>query len=421
MRRGHVRTLLGLLLIASAALGDSSPNVASAAVAPATIWSNPISPFTATGYGFGTYVGGCGGAPKRHTGRDLKAYVGQSIRAAANGKIHGTFFERGVGYTTLVVHSVPYEGTVISRYSHIRPRSGYGAGRIVSRGEVIGTVTNLGSNTHFAFNVYKHSYELWAWRGYLPTKYCGGDPPFPHYFVDPVRYLIVHSDVRAPVTRIGAKATVGSRRPYWTRGSWAVTFSCSDDRAGCMGTQYRLDGGPIKSAPRTLTLSAQGRRTLYYRSYDYHHNFEAWRAPYVLNIDRTLPAAQMQTASSTAFASSDLVQLDATASDPLGGSPAVASGVYAVRFSFCPAERASNAECQVAAGARTSSGWSGRPATELAPGAYEGWAVAEDACINVASSEHVFFTVLVASPAPTESPTPDASPAPDATGSPATI
>jgi hypothetical protein len=387
-------------LLALAALDHGATNVARAAVAPATIWSNPIAPFEATGYGFGTYVGWCGGVRKRHTGRDLKAYVGQQIRAAANGKVYGTFYERGVGWTTLVQHNVPYEGTVISRYSHIVPRSGYGAGRIVSRGEVIATVISLGSNTHFAFDVHAAPYDRWAWRGYLPSKPCGGDPAFPEHFVDPVRYLIVHSDTRTPTTRVAAKASAASHRVYWTKGNWTVTFTCSDDRAGCMRTQYRLDGGPITTAPKTLTLSGQGRRTLYYRSYDYHHNFEAWRGPYVLNIDRTAPSVELQTASSTAFASSELVRLDATASDPAGGSPAVASGVYAVRFYFCPAERASDAECQVVTGTRTSTGWSAQPSSALAPGAYEGWAVAEDVTINFGSSARIVFTVLVASPMP---------------------
>jgi hypothetical protein len=393
----RIHTLVALLALALVVSGHGAQQRAHAALAPATVWSNPISPFTYVGYGFGTYVGGCGGAPKRHTGRDLKASVGQQIRAAANGRIRGVFYERGVGYTTLVEHSVPYEGTIISRYSHVVPRSGYGAGRVVSRGEVIATIINLGSNTHFAFNVYAHPYELWAWRGYLPSKPCGGDPAFPGRFVDPVRYLIVHSDTRAPVTHIAPRPTIAAHRGGWTRGSWAVTFSCFDDKAGCLGTQYRLDGGPTTTAPKTLTIGKEGRRTLYYRSIDRHHNVEAWRGPLVLNVDRGAPVVELG-ATEPAFASSEFVELSATASDPATGSPLVASGVYAVRFVFC-GPNASGADCQVTNGTRTTSGWTGRPATELAPGAYEAWAIAEDWTGSVASSAHATFTVLAPEPA----------------------
>lgn len=394
--RARVRFASAAALIAFAILAPAAGvRQARASASPAAVWGYPISPFERVGYGFGTYVGSCGGGRKRHTGVDLKGTAGRQVRAAAEGTIHGTFFERGVGWTTLIRHSVPFEGTVISRYSHVTPRPGFGAGRIVSRGEVIATVYNLGSNTHFAFNVYAAPYDRWAWRGYLPERSCGGDPAFPGHFLDPTRYLAVHSDVRAPATRASAKPSVVSKRTAWTKGRWAVSFPCIDDRSGCRGTQYRLDEGSIASAPRTLHLDTPGRHTISFRSYDFHRNYEAWRGPIVLAIDRVSPTVSMQTGSSAAFVSGDFVRLDATASDPPAGSPAVASGVISVRFYFCPADRASDATCDVVAGTRTSNGWTAQPSRALEPGAYEGWAVGEDAVLNGGVSDHVTFAVLL--------------------------
>lgn len=378
------------MLLVIALTGLLSPvSQPAGAMASATTFRLPMSSWRSTGFTFGeVWLNSCGGKKKRHNGVDISADAGDTVRAAANGKVIGVSYESPWGYTMLVEHSVPDEGTVISRYAHVRPRSGYHTGRVVEKGERIATVYNLGANTHFAFGIFTGAYDRWAWRGALPQTRCGGDPAFPHRFVDPTRYVVVHSDVKPPRTKASAAASVAGTAG-WTRGRWTARFRCRDDASGCRKTQYRLDGGAVTSAPSRLRLEGEGRHVLRYRSIDVRGNVESW-GRVVLGVDKTGPAVSIEEPHPGVFVHDEDVRLVAQASDAIVGSPPGTSGLRGVRFYFCPIHEEDGA-CIIASGVREAGRWAGSPSTPLERGAYRGWAQATDRAGNVTASGFVPF------------------------------
>ena len=66
------------------------------------------------------------------------------MRAPANGTIRGTMDLGSIGSAVLIEHSVPGEGTVTTQFHHVVPRSGYGAGRSVAKGEQLCNCVRLG-------------------------------------------------------------------------------------------------------------------------------------------------------------------------------------------------------------------------------------------------------------------------------------
>lgn len=388
-RAGALRLVLAAVVVL-APLG--SPTAAPAARS-ATDFQYPLAAWRALGFGFGdSWIRSCGGASKRHTGVDVAARAGDTVRAVANGRIVGVLLDRTGpwGYTMLVAHSVPGEGTVISRYGHVRPRSGYREGRSVSKGEAIAAVYNLGGSTHLALGIHMGAYTRWAWRGALPRTACGGDPAFPFRFVDPTRYLRVHMDHRAPRTTVRADRSIAAADAAWTSGVWTAGFTCRDDLSGCAQTTSSLDGAPGTIA-RTMRLDAEGSHVIAYHSIDVRGNREVWRS-IVLGVDRTAPTAHVEPATFTVFRSSSDVHLEAEATDAVSGSPAGASGIRGVRFALCPERRASDAQCSIVAGNAGSGGWTSDP--HLGSGAYEAWALAEDGAANVGRSNVARLLVL---------------------------
>ncbi len=130
------------------------------------------------------------------------------MRAPANGTIRGTMDLGSIGSAVLIEHSVPGEGTVTTQFHHVVPRSGYGAGRSVAKGEQFATVFAWGGNTHLHFGVYAAPVDATAWNGHLPARACGSPsrPAFPTRFVNPTEYVKAH---REPPTEGGGAAAIG--------------------------------------------------------------------------------------------------------------------------------------------------------------------------------------------------------------------
>jgi murein DD-endopeptidase MepM/ murein hydrolase activator NlpD len=155
----------------------------------------PLPAWHRSGFDFGDdWLGGdlCGGRRKAHTGIDVRAFSREGVMAAADGMIVAWMPSDEWGHVALIEHSVPGEGTVITQYWHVEPRSGYPVGTLVRGGEVFARVANLGGNTHLHFAVHAGRLDTYTWRGALPRISCGGDPAFPEHFVDPTRFVRAH-------------------------------------------------------------------------------------------------------------------------------------------------------------------------------------------------------------------------------------
>ncbi len=133
----------------------------------------------------------CSGLIKRHAGVDLQATAGEDVYAAHGGTVaavpdggtvwaHAVTVEDSWGFTTVYWHIDPF---VV-------------AGDSVTLGERIGTVANLGGNTHLHLGFRKAPYANFANRGALPQQACEGDPPFPEFFEDPQSLTFGHLFIR---------------------------------------------------------------------------------------------------------------------------------------------------------------------------------------------------------------------------------
>lgn len=117
------------------------------------------------------------GIDKRHVGIDLSAVVGESVFAAEDGVVQAIIYDPPWEYGVTIEHS----GFTTVCW-HVNPV--VSLGQAVSEGQLIATIANLGSNTHFHFGVRDASYSNISNRGALPTTDCDGDPAFPEFFVN---------------------------------------------------------------------------------------------------------------------------------------------------------------------------------------------------------------------------------------------
>ena len=137
----------------------------------------------------------CGGLPKKHTGVDLKASVGEDVYAAYDGKIVKIYDLSPVhnwGKGVIIEHT----GFTTS-YMHVNPV--VNEGDCVIKGQKISTIANIGGNEHLHFGVRSSTYSDISKRGALPQKHgdsdyqdgrftgCKSDPLFPEKFVDPMK------------------------------------------------------------------------------------------------------------------------------------------------------------------------------------------------------------------------------------------
>lgn len=140
----------------------------------------------------GTVLRACSasGAVWLHTGYDVRTGI-QPVRAAANGVIAGYIVDPTFKGGVLIRHDTS-QGTVLTQYWHVWPRSGFKTGTVVSRGQIFADIADMGSRTHFHFAVFRGSLEPDAWRGALPPQRCDGFPAFPYRFVDPTAFIESH-------------------------------------------------------------------------------------------------------------------------------------------------------------------------------------------------------------------------------------
>ena len=128
--------------------------------------------------------GECGGRVKKHAGTDVQSWAGEPVYAAHEGivraaKIHS---KKWGGFVT-IDHSPGKTYWLTTVSWHVTPTVSRGQG--VSKGQLIGRVSNLGNNTHFHFGVRKEYYSNTSNAGALPPTKCGGYPAFSGKFIDP--------------------------------------------------------------------------------------------------------------------------------------------------------------------------------------------------------------------------------------------
>jgi murein DD-endopeptidase MepM/ murein hydrolase activator NlpD len=127
---------------------------------------------------------GCDGQFKLHTGIDIGVGKGRPVYAAEDGVVKVVGFNPTWKGWVTIQHELG--GTVFTTvYWHINPS--VQTGQKVMRGQQIGTVADMGNNTHLHFGVRHAPYSNISNHGALPkTKACGDDHPrFPENFVDP--------------------------------------------------------------------------------------------------------------------------------------------------------------------------------------------------------------------------------------------
>jgi murein DD-endopeptidase MepM/ murein hydrolase activator NlpD len=215
IRRARVAAVC--LALVGAAVISAAPQANAEGVAPARTFRFPLPTWHQSGYGFGdrTPVGACPGVPARHTGFDAVARAGETVVAAANGMIMEIRQDPVWGKAVIIEHLVPDEGLVTTQYWHVVPRRGFGPGTVVTKGEPIATVADLGSRTHLHFGVYKAEYDINAGYGGLPVRFCNFRSAFPSHFVDPVAYVLRHEAQASGLstgTRVVAGHSAGTER-----------------------------------------------------------------------------------------------------------------------------------------------------------------------------------------------------------------
>lgn len=144
--------------------------------------------------------------------------------------------------------------------------------------------------------------------------------------VEAAKTLTVSIDKAAPATVAAISGTAGANG--WNKSDAVVTLTAADGAAGIAATEYSFDNVAWTPYTASVTITAEGSTTLYYRSVDAAGNAEA--AKYiVVNVDKTAP----QTAAAAAGSMGDNntyrsdVQVTLSASDN-------ASGIGSIEYSF---------------------------------------------------------------------------------------
>ena len=125
----------------------------------------------------------CEGLPKKHAGVDLKATKGEDVYAPEAGTVKAVLSDSGHPEWKYCV-TIEHSGFTTVCW-HIDPL--VNVGDTVTRGQIIGTIANLGTNTHLHFGIRSGNYSNDVSNvGALPQTDCGGYPAFPEQFVDPM-------------------------------------------------------------------------------------------------------------------------------------------------------------------------------------------------------------------------------------------
>jgi murein DD-endopeptidase MepM/ murein hydrolase activator NlpD len=117
--------------------------------APGLKW--PLAAHTQVTSPFGERIHPIEGVPKKHTGVDLSAALGQPIKAAAPGRVVSAGWRGGYGYQVEVLHA----GGLRTRYSHL-------SALLVEPGAMVqaGSAVGLAGATGKATGVHLH-FEVW--------------------------------------------------------------------------------------------------------------------------------------------------------------------------------------------------------------------------------------------------------------------
>lgn len=135
------------------------------------------------------------GTLKTHNGTDYATSVastmaGRAVYASEDGIVKEVVNDsaRGWASNTVLEHNSPWGGKLTTVYWHINPFPDFiKVGNFIPKGMQIGTVANLGTNTHFHFGVRRGAYTArLSGTGALPyPASCDSYPAFPAGFIDP--------------------------------------------------------------------------------------------------------------------------------------------------------------------------------------------------------------------------------------------
>jgi len=95
-------------------------------------------------------------------------------------------------------------------------------------------------------------------------------------------------DITPPVTTCTLNPPEPNGENGWYVSDVEVTLNATDDMSGVNRTEYRINGGIIKTYTEPFNVSQDGEHTLEYRSVDYTGNVEDWKSV-EFKIDQTKP------------------------------------------------------------------------------------------------------------------------------------
>jgi murein DD-endopeptidase MepM/ murein hydrolase activator NlpD len=129
------------------------------------------------------------GRPKAHTGQDIAVTKGTPVYAAADGIVKAAFTVSDWKGCVTIEHSYSQNSEIrkyTTSYWHID--YSVGVGTVVKKGQQIGKVADLGSNSHLHFGLRTAPYSNVANRGALPRAKSDGpdDPVFTEWFRRPL-------------------------------------------------------------------------------------------------------------------------------------------------------------------------------------------------------------------------------------------
>jgi len=131
----------------------------------------------------------CTGLDWYHTGIDIKASAGTKVYATESGTVKISQSSKSNWKDWITIEHKDSRGNKFTTcYWHLQGRSVY-VGNTVTKGQLIGYVADMGSNTHFHFGIRNAAYSNTSNNGGLPKTACTGYPAFYELFVNPLNYL----------------------------------------------------------------------------------------------------------------------------------------------------------------------------------------------------------------------------------------
>ncbi len=176
-----LRAIVLLFLICSIAHAGSVPTLTS------PLQGNFLSRYVTSSFGddwnntwWCSYI-------KKHTGIDVYAQVGENVYAAYDGYVRRAKLDSTNGGYVSIDHGPAHTFNLVTTYWHILPSVSENTWVVV--GQKIGTIADLGDDTHFHFSTYEGGYtNPTSYAGSLPQVSCNGYPPFPSAFKNPTIY-----------------------------------------------------------------------------------------------------------------------------------------------------------------------------------------------------------------------------------------